>query len=491
MRKLVVAIMLLSLVIVLFPSMGQAASAAPKLYLNGKQLETKEEPRIYQSSTLVPVRVVAEGLGYDVGWDQAVKRVDIQDDSNLISLTVNNQIANVNGNEVQLDTTAMIFNGVTLVPIRFVAENLGLQVYYDNLTKAVHLYKPSEASTPGTGGEGSGSDGSSGETPNGSDGSGSSSGSDQTMPEGVKALVNSVQFDGMASIWIDYEGTLTPNKPFVLTGTDRIVVDLPNAAFADGSLSGAITVDTHPTLWQVRYSANQDHTVRVVLDLKAPTAYNVSEQDGRLQIDVLDPAVTPPTTPPPVTPPVTPPEDNDASKVYKVVIDAGHGGKDPGASTASGAYEKTFNLSIALKVKALLDNEKRISATYTRSTDTFIELADRVKIANDLKADAFVSIHANSYTAKTNGTETYYYRSESKPFAQIMHKYLVKATGLKDNGVRSGNFKVIRETTMPAILIEAGYLSNATDAKALFDSAIQNKIAAAIVSGIKEQLKLQ
>ena len=151
MRKLVVVIMFLSLVMSLFPVVGQAASVAPKLYLNGKQLETKEDPRIYNSSTLVPVRVVAEGLGYNVTWSQADKRVCINDSSTAIALTVDNQVATVNGNEVALETSAKIFNNVTLVPIRFVAESLGLQVYYDQQTNAVHLYKaattPEEPST--------------------------------------------------------------------------------------------------------------------------------------------------------------------------------------------------------------------------------------------------------------------------------------------------------------------------------------------------------
>jgi N-acetylmuramoyl-L-alanine amidase len=290
-------------------------------------------------------------------------------------------------------------------------------------------------------------------------------------------------------VLIDYDGTLTPNKAFTLTSGDRIVIDIPNAAFASMmTVPGEIAVDSHPTLTKIRYSAGLDNnptTLRFVLDLKAASSYKVSQQDGRIQVDVFDPAVIPPVTTPSI------PSAGSGDSVYKVVIDAGHGGKDPGAKTASGLYEATFNLSIVLKVKELLDKESRIQATYTRTDDSYPTLQERVDIANKLKADAFVSIHANSYTAATNGTETYYNRADSKPFAQIMHKYLVKATGLKDNGVRFGDFKVIRETTMPAILIESGYLSNATDAKALFDSAVQSRIAAAIVSGIKEQLKLQ
>jgi N-acetylmuramoyl-L-alanine amidase len=501
MRKLVVVIMLLSLFFSLFPAIGQAASVTPKLYLNGKLLESQEEPRIVGQSTLVPVRIVAEGLGYDVGWNQSDKRVDIQDDSTLITLIVDSRSANVNGSVVQLDAAATIINKVTLVPIRFVAESLGLQVYYDNPTKAVHLYKQADSSSGNdnsnegsTGSESpTGSETSSGNNNSNTGDSSESSNNNNTdpstsLPSNVQGLLTTVQYDGIASVLIDYDGTITPNKAFTLTGPDRIVIDLPNSAFASTLSPGQVVVDSHPSLTKIRYAVGPDNptTLRVVLDLNAASSYNVSQQDGRIQIDVFDPAVVPP----PVTTPTTP-STGSGDQVYKVVIDAGHGGKDPGAKTATGLYEKTFNLSIVLKVKELLDKEKRIQVTYTRTGDTYPSLQDRVDIANKLKADAFISIHANSFTPATNGTETYYNRANSKPFAQIMHKYLVKATGLKDNGVRFGDFKVIRETTMPAILLESGYLSNATDAKALFDSAVQSRIAAAIVSGLKEQLKLQ
>ncbi|GMK42476.1 hypothetical protein PCCS19_55360 [Paenibacillus sp. CCS19] len=513
MRKLVVVIMFLSLFFSMFPAIGQAASVAPKLYLNGKLLESQEDPQIVDKSTLVPVRVVAEGLGYNVGWSQSIKQINIQDDLTSITLTVDSRSASVNGSVVQLDAAAKIINKVTMVPIRFVAESLGLQVYYDKPTKAVHLYKhadstvgldsPVPGGTSGTviedSGSSSGSNGLQGSDPSGSSG-GSNTGSlvdnsnsdsqnpNATLPANVAGLLKSVQFDGSSSVLIDYDGTIIANKAFTLNSPDRIVLDLPNSAFSSSLTPGEVVVDSHPSLTKIRYAVGPDSptTLRVVFDLKAASSYNISEQSGRIQVDIFDPAVVPPLINP------SNPSVDSGDKMYKVVIDAGHGGTDPGTSSATGLYEKTFNLSIVLKVKELLDKEKRIQVTYTRLDDTYPTRTDRVNMANNLKADAFISIHANSFTSPaTNGTETYYYREDSKPFAQIMHKYLVPATGLKDNGVRYGNFQVIRETTMPAILLETGYMSNANDVKALFDNAIQNRIAAAIVAGIKEQLKVQ
>ncbi|GFN30717.1 N-acetylmuramoyl-L-alanine amidase family protein [Paenibacillus xylaniclasticus] len=506
MRKLVVAALLLSLIFSLFPAIGQAATAAvtPKLYLNGKQLETTEQPRIYQSSTLVPVRVVAEGLGFNVNWSQSDKRVDINDETNLVSLTIDSPVANVNGNPVPLDMTAKIFNSVTLVPIRFVAETLGLQVYYDSPTKSVHLYKYADQAAPSdsdaSADNGSGNGVTDSNTDNGNTGTGTVG-----VPANVQGFIKSIQYDGTSSVVIEYDGVIKPNKAFTLTGPDRIVLDMPNAAFVEGVTAGKIFIDSNTILSQVRYSVGPDNptTLRVVLDLNKSAAYEVTESEGRIQIAVWDDGNAPVTntdtqpgntnTQQPTGTSTSKPSTTTGTnngKVYKVVIDAGHGGKDPGAGYA-GAYEKTFNLSIVLKVKQILDQDKRLQVTYTRLDDTYPELSDRVKIANNLKADAFVSIHANASTSsKTNGTETYYYRQDSKAFAEIMHKHLIAATGLKNNGVRIGNYKVIRETTMPAILLESGYLSNASDCKALFDPVVQNRIAAAVAAGIKEQLKL-
>lgn len=145
---------------------------------------------------------------------------------------------------------------------------------------------------------------------------------------------------------------------------------------------------------------------------------------------------------------------------------------------------------MALKVQKLLANEKNIQVVMTRTTDTFLQLKERAKIANSLKADVFISIHANSGPSTATGTETYYYHESDKALANALHKEIVKAMGLKDRGVRYGNFHVIRETTMPAALLEVGFLSNKNDEKKLFDSATQDRVAQAIVRGIKQYLKV-
>lgn len=119
-----------------------------------------------------------------------------------------------------------------------------------------------------------------------------------------------------------------------------------------------------------------------------------------------------------------------------------------------------------------------------------------MKIAQAANATLFVSLHANSLDvsypnrSKVNGSETYYSRSESLPLAEIMQKHLVAGTGFKDNGVRSKSLHVTRETRMPAVLLEAGYLTNAGDEAGLYSEQLQNNLAREIVAGIKEYLGL-
>jgi N-acetylmuramoyl-L-alanine amidase len=176
--------------------------------------------------------------------------------------------------------------------------------------------------------------------------------------------------------------------------------------------------------------------------------------------------------------------------IYTVVLDAGHGGTDPGAISLSKRPEKDFNLSVILKVRDLLANDERIKLILTRSDDSFPTLDSRSALANAVQADLFLSVHANSYTASTNGTETYYTREDSKEFANLMHSLYAPVTGLKDNGVRSKSLSVTRKTTMPAILLEVGYLSSKIDEPQLWTNELQDRVAQAIAKGIKMQLKL-
>ena len=173
-----------------------------------------------------------------------------------------------------------------------------------------------------------------------------------------------------------------------------------------------------------------------------------------------------------------------------VVIDAGHGGKDPGATSCLGFYEKTVNLAVAGKVASLL-KQKSIRAVMTRSNDTFIELEDRAAIANRYNADLFVSIHADSSpSSSTRGFTMYVARSaswSSRRAASAIAKSMAR-TGLSSRGTQKADFRVLVHTQGPAVLIELGYLSNSSEARLLKNSSFQNRLAQAIASGISNFL---
>lgn len=180
-----------------------------------------------------------------------------------------------------------------------------------------------------------------------------------------------------------------------------------------------------------------------------------------------------------------------------VVADAGHGGipgtkkADSGAIGITGKMEKDFNLTMVLKVRDMLQQNTDIKVILTRDTDVFIELKDRAKIANKAKADVFLSIHANSGTAESQGTETLYSKDLDKPFAAVIHKHLIEATGLRDRACRYQNLSVCRNTKMPAALIEPGFLSNPKEEALLYDEATQNKIAEALARGVCDYLGVE
>lgn len=169
-----------------------------------------------------------------------------------------------------------------------------------------------------------------------------------------------------------------------------------------------------------------------------------------------------------------------------VVIDAGHGGKDPGATSVLGFFEKGINLAVAHRVADLLaDTGLRVEMT--RTGDRFIELQERAAIANRLNADLFVSIHSDSFPkASRHGYTVYVARSaswSSRKAATAIADSMV-STGLNSFGVQTAGYHVLVETTGPAVLVEMGYLSNRQEAGLLRSSAFQDRIARAIAEGI-------
>ncbi len=173
-----------------------------------------------------------------------------------------------------------------------------------------------------------------------------------------------------------------------------------------------------------------------------------------------------------------------------IAIDPGHGGKDPG-SVANGLQEKDVVLGVGLELNKQLQNAGA-KPLMTRNNDTFIELGQRAKIANDAKADIFVSIHANAVASTAgNGTETWISassatKSESRDLAYKINKRLVQELGTTDRGVKEANYSVLVQTDMPGVLIELGFLTNSKDAALMKQSTYKTRAANAIRKGIED-----
>ncbi len=192
-------------------------------------------------------------------------------------------------------------------------------------------------------------------------------------------------------------------------------------------------------------------------------------------------------------------DENANTSDRLIVIDAGHGGKDPGATSVNKRKEKDLNLSISLKLNDALE-AKGYNTIMTRDKDEFIDLYERARIANDNYADVFVSIHGNAHDNKSiSGIQVLYCpatQSEKKevdqhPFAKIIMDELLKATGAADKGIiQRPNLVVLRETKMPSVLVETGFLSNAAEENLLFTEDYQYKIVDAIIKGIEKYFEM-
>lgn len=178
---------------------------------------------------------------------------------------------------------------------------------------------------------------------------------------------------------------------------------------------------------------------------------------------------------------------------FVVVLDAGHGGDDSGTLYGS-LYEKDISLSVAEKIKRNLENYGA-TVILTRDSDVYVDLEKRVELANTSDADLLISIHCNYFEKDANisGLECYYAKDNNagRMFADAIASEIDKSGITKTRGAREQNYYVIRKAAIPAVLIELGYLSNASERDKLNNQDYQKVLADEIAKGIHEQLKAE
>jgi N-acetylmuramoyl-L-alanine amidase len=175
----------------------------------------------------------------------------------------------------------------------------------------------------------------------------------------------------------------------------------------------------------------------------------------------------------------------DSGSGTTVVIDAGHGGNDRGGIPGQRVSEKEMTLDVAQRLKKVLATSG-YRVVMTRDSDVFVPLGARVAIANSYSDAIFVSIHFNSAKrAGAGGIETYFYTRESLPLASAIHYYVAGGAPSSNRNVRRRGYFVLRKTTVPAVLVECGFLTNPTEAAYAENASYRQKLAEEIGAGIR------
>jgi len=329
-------------------------------------------------------------------------------------------------------------------------------------------------------------------------------------------------------------------QTFSVKDPERLVLDLETAEItpALAELERKVAEDD-PYIKRLRVARNRPGVIRVVLDLKGEvkpqvfTLTPVGEYGHRLVLDIY-PAVA--ADPLAQLIEQTRQAPTPAARFATIVIDAGHGGEDPGALGRRGTREKDVTLMIARRLKTLVDAEPNMRALLTRDGDYFLPLDGRVEKARKVKADLFVSIHADAYTrpyAKGSSVFALSDRRATSELARLLAKkenesdliggvkldgkddYVKKTiidlsqTATIDYSLRLGNavlarlgavnslhkprveqasFAVLKSPDVPSILVETAFISNPEEEKRLKDEKYQDRLARALLEGIRDYI---
>ncbi|MDR7434036.1 MAG: N-acetylmuramoyl-L-alanine amidase [Armatimonadota bacterium] len=249
----------------------------------------------------------------------------------------------------------------------------------------------------------------------------------------------------------------------------RIAVDIQGAIFPPVRQVISVKNQVVTYVRAAQFMTNPEIT-RIVVTLRRKVPYVVrSEAGGTRLIVELEQATT---------------------RSHVVALDPGHGGKDPGAIGPTGLKEAEVVLDIALRTRDLLTRDG-VKVVMTRDRDVFVEVVDRPRIAREQGATIYISIHANaSVTASVSGSETYYNTPQSLALAQMIQEELTRALGLPSRGIKTANFYVIRDNTIPSVLVEVAFISSPAEEKLLRSPEVRQKIAIAIYKGILRFLEV-
>ncbi|WP_328800318.1 GH25 family lysozyme [Paenibacillus sp. LX16] len=354
----------LFLFLLAFPRESHAASSSSHLQLDGKEISVGKGVQIQEvkGNVLVPLRLIVEELGYSVNWESKTGTITIHKQNLNLSLQVNNPIASVNDHQMGLAVSPLLKEGTTYVPLRFVSEQTGMNVTWNNELKTVFLTTP-----PTSSGNGETTHNHSA-TPAASD-----------AIESARTAINQISFTNH-QLTITVNGKVSP-KVTTLTHPDRIVVDIPDSKFAEDFLAsqsfnnggqGTLPITDDPDVSQVRYSmfSATPASVRIVVDLNNSISFHVLNAGDDKVVIALDQETGEPSTTENVTPtiPVVPVISSDG---HAQGIDVSHynGNIDWQQVAAAG---KTFAFIKATEGTKYQDNQFLVNVQGARDANILV-----------------------------------------------------------------------------------------------------------------------
>ncbi|MDP5273891.1 N-acetylmuramoyl-L-alanine amidase family protein [Chengkuizengella axinellae] len=480
-----------------FPSMIFADDSSISLYVNGEK--SNDSPQKINGDLYIPFEFFIDELDAEVEWKSSNNHVNIQNKQINLDIYMDRSTAYLNGSTLEMKNTPKMIQGEVYLPIQIMSEDFGIKYIWDNFTQSIYVYKnkdgiqisSSKRSNPepeplvetnsSTGTQSTQSPEIKPESNLTSDNIVlQTNAGDPTLYE-IEVLEDEIVFQG--STPLDYSS-------FYLPEPDRIVIDFEKSSFGpafmdqeSGTYNGVIEVD-HPDVKSIRYAMFEDLYPRIVVDLHENIEYSMigipEDNQVKVLLGVTNTASQSNNN--------HPDEEIVVEDPFIIVIDPGHGGDDPGATgSVSSRVEKHFTLEFAQKLYDLLDEDPYFQPYMTRNDDVEIELDDRAAYANELGADAFLSIHGNIHEKlNISGTETYYWSDQSYDLAQTIHGYVVEAAGLPDRELREVKYRVLDKTDMPAALLEIGYLSTKHDEDLMLTDDFQNRVAESIVEALRD-----
>lgn len=491
---------------------GSSSSSSNEIaiYVNNEKLTLPiSNLPMENNQLLVPFRAIGEALGIDVRWRGQTRQVWAKDGGTEILFTLNQERTAVNDRFENVRPAPRIAGASTVIPLRFFAETFGADVSWIQAKKEVRINRGASAPAPVTPQPDSDAKGAylgqvnRAETLNVRTGPSTDHSSLGRLAKGER-----VQVLGFSDRWakIEYSGRdayvhsyyldlYSDNKQLKMLGQPAIANAGNTTSVTWPKLGGTvstshtqsgnhITIQTDAKdferlarsvtgLSNISYSKNQTGqtmTFTVATDYQVSVSHTVGEL-------ILN---------------VSPKVKGKPLSGKKIVIDPGHGGTDPGA-VGNGLNEKDIVLDVSLRAEKLL-REAGAHVIMTRDNDVYPTLTDRVKVANDVSADIFISVHANAaQSTSANGTETFwnatYSSKESERLANAIHKQMIAKLGTRDRGVKEGNFQVIRQSKMPSVLLELAFISNPSDAELLKKDSFRKNSAQAIYDGLVDYYK--